>query len=94
MTSREWVESVLSAELDGEAIVLSEDQVIMIDDFCTIFGGAIDAELAKPEGERSFYTALSGSHIFQWEGETLTMTAAELGYQEFFDQCQAEGLFT
>jgi hypothetical protein len=38
------------------------------------------------------YEALSGSHTFQLEDMQYTMTAAEMGYQKYFDQWKAQGI--
>ena len=38
------------------------------------------------------YEALSGGHAFLWAEEQLTKTAAELGYQKYFDEWKAKGI--
>jgi hypothetical protein len=43
--------------------------------------------------ENPTYVALSGSHTFKLDGVKYTMTAEEMGYQNYFDQWKERGLF-
>ena len=58
-------------------------QSVDVNTFETLFG---DVE-ANPT-----YEALSRSHTFQWGDTQYTMTAAEMGYQKYFDQWKAQGI--
>lgn len=87
MNAEQWVNEHLTSKLDGENIVLSENQTVSVPVFCTFFRGALE------DGTKSDkYAALSGGHTFVWNGEEQTKTADELGYQVFFDQWHEEGL--
>lgn len=92
MRANEWVQAVLSPfllERRGQMhIQIDQHQTVPVDMFCRIFGGALEDD-SQPDK----YVALSGPHTFEWGGppQTITKTAAELGYQEHFDRWHAEG---
>jgi hypothetical protein len=54
-----------------------------VDTFGMLFG---DVE------ENPTYEALSGSHTFKLGDTQYTMTAAEMGYQKYFDQWKMQGI--
>jgi hypothetical protein len=91
VTVQEWVESTLAGQI-RDGYVMMDDAGVAVADFCQLFGVSIGTELAKPELERDFYVALSGPQTFMYEGEQLTMTAVEMGYQPALDGWHANGL--
>lgn len=97
MTANEWIQQVLAPKITDNVIYFpapgeQAESSVDVPVFEIIFGPAVSAELEKPQAERDFYAALSGAHTFEWEGQQLTMTAAEMGYQAYFDQWHIEGL--
>lgn len=89
MNANEWVRDVLATKVKGDKIVLNENQDVDISIFCTFFKDAIEDNTQSNK-----YQALSGSHTFMWGDppQEYTRTAAELGYQTFFDVWHSEGL--
>lgn len=89
MVAEEWIRSQLSSKVVGDNITLAENTGVSISTFCTFFRAAIEDE-TKPDK----YVALSGSHTFLWGNppQEHTKTAAQLGYQPYFDQWHVEGL--
>lgn len=59
-------------------------QSVDVDTFEIIFGDVKD---------NPTYEALSGSHSFKLRNKQYHLTAAEVGYQKYFDQWKKQGLF-
>jgi hypothetical protein len=81
--TEQWIRDNLPVEADE--IILSAVQRVPIATFLAFFGAS------EPT-----HAALSGSHTFQWGDppQELTHTAAELGYQQFFDGWRDAGIIT
>lgn len=97
MTAEQWVHTTLASKIvpypSGDVIQLTETQAVEVTTFCQIFRTAIEDD-SQPDK----YVALSGSHTFLWpmddpNATLVTRTSAEMGYQPYFDQWHAEGLF-
>lgn len=99
MTVLEWIRSALVSLIQPDDSIRCDDGQGNVMDtpvttFGELFGTAIEAELDKAEADRNFYAALSDPviHTFTFEGETMSMTASEMGYQVFFDIWHIQGL--
>ncbi|MEM4992371.1 hypothetical protein WKH56_07520 [Priestia sp. SB1] len=74
----------------GEVILLEVDRkgvtsTVSIETFKELFSDVLD---------NPTYEALSGAHTFFLEGKQHTMTAKEMGYQEYFNQWKDKGIFS
>lgn len=97
-TCEAWVRTDMAIYVtpaDDRLWLTPEQMSIDVISFCIMYGWAADAELAKPAADRDMYQALSTPvvHTFMWyDGTVFSLTAEEMGYQEFFDQWHTEGL--
>jgi hypothetical protein len=92
VNSEQWVKQALAAFLQPDSSIRFTDadnnaQDVPQADFLVIFGAAIDAALAAGT---SVYDALT-SGTFTLDGASYT--AADLGFQPYFDQWHSGGVF-